>query len=166
MAANAVRRSILWTLADLAAVLVLAAVFARRLTRPIAGVAALARKVASGDLRVEALAVRSRDEVGALVQDFNQMTASLQSLLGKTVVSAQQVAAAAGQLMEASNQVAQVSGQVAEGITSVAAGASQQAETTAATHTVVQQVQNAIQQMASSATQTTNDVATTVSTLN
>lgn len=51
--------------------------FARRLTRPIRDLADGMSLVAHGDLNVR-LNPQSRDEIGALSQDFNQMVANLQ----------------------------------------------------------------------------------------
>ena len=51
--------------------------FAQRLTRPIRELATGMSRVAHGDLRVR-LKRRSRNEIGALTQDFNRMVADLQ----------------------------------------------------------------------------------------
>ena len=51
--------------------------FAQRLTRPIRELAMGMSRVAHGDLRVR-LKRQSRDEIGALTQDFNRMVADLQ----------------------------------------------------------------------------------------
>lgn len=51
--------------------------FAQRLTRPVRELATGMSRVAHGDLRVR-LKRRSRDEIGALTQDFNRMVADLQ----------------------------------------------------------------------------------------
>ena len=51
--------------------------FAQRLSRPIRELATGMSQVAHGDLRVR-LKHRSRDEIGALTRDFNQMVADLQ----------------------------------------------------------------------------------------
>jgi len=51
--------------------------FARRLTRPIRDLTAGMSRVAGGDLEVRLKRI-SRDEIGALTRDFNQMVADLQ----------------------------------------------------------------------------------------
>ena len=56
--------------------IILAIVFARRLTRPIVALTTAAGRVAAGDLS-PALAVRSRDEVGHLTRAFNAMVEGL-----------------------------------------------------------------------------------------
>jgi class 3 adenylate cyclase len=56
--------------------IILAIVFARRLTRPIVALTGAAGRVAAGDLS-QALAVRSRDEVGHLTRAFNAMVDGL-----------------------------------------------------------------------------------------
>jgi GAF domain-containing protein/HAMP domain-containing protein len=52
----------------------------RRITRPIEALAATAEAIRAGDLSQQA-AVTSRDEIGALAQAFNDMTAQLRELI-------------------------------------------------------------------------------------
>jgi len=66
----------LGSLAALLLALVLAVVFARRLTRPIAALTNAAGRVAAGDLS-QAVVVTSRDEVGHLTRAFNAMVEGL-----------------------------------------------------------------------------------------
>ena len=56
---------------------ILAVLFARHLTRPIVALTGAAGRVAGGDLSVETLTVRSRDEVGQLTRAFNGMVEGL-----------------------------------------------------------------------------------------
>jgi class 3 adenylate cyclase len=64
------------SLAGVLLAIILAIVFARRLTRPIVALTAAAGRVASGDLS-QVLAIRSRDEVGHLTRAFNAMVDGL-----------------------------------------------------------------------------------------
>ncbi|HEY3099566.1 MAG TPA: adenylate/guanylate cyclase domain-containing protein [Methylomirabilota bacterium] len=64
------------SLAGVVLSIILAVVFARRLTRPIVALTTAADRVAAGDLS-QALAVRSRDEVGQLTRAFNAMVDGL-----------------------------------------------------------------------------------------
>ena len=66
----------LGSLAGVVLALILAVVFARRLTRPIVALTGAAGRVAGGDLS-QALAVTSRDEVGQLTRAFNAMVEGL-----------------------------------------------------------------------------------------
>jgi class 3 adenylate cyclase len=71
------RRAILGAAAaGAAATLLVGAVFARRLTRPIAALTAAVGRVAAGDLD-QRLPVRSRDELGRLTAAFNGMVEGL-----------------------------------------------------------------------------------------
>lgn len=54
-----------------------ALVFARRLSRPILHIGAVAEKVGEGDFTMRVEDVRSRDEIGDLANRFNQMIAHL-----------------------------------------------------------------------------------------
>src|SRR2546429_1247866 len=66
----------LGSLAGVVLALILAVVFARRMTRPIVALTGAAGRVAGGDLS-QALAVTSRDEVGQLTRAFNAMVEGL-----------------------------------------------------------------------------------------
>src|SRR5690606_38403251 len=52
---------------------VLAVLVARRIVKPIYGLADAAQRMAGGDLSVGALPVTSRDEIGRLTEAFNAM---------------------------------------------------------------------------------------------
>ncbi|HJZ70137.1 MAG TPA: adenylate/guanylate cyclase domain-containing protein, partial [Vicinamibacterales bacterium] len=64
------------SLAGVLLAIILAIVFARRLTRPVVALTAAAGRVAAGDLS-QVLAIRSRDEVGHLTRAFNAMVDGL-----------------------------------------------------------------------------------------
>ena len=75
---NAITRQILIVgLVGFAIAGVGALIFARRLTRPILKIGAVAQLVGEGDFTVRVEDVRARDEIGDLAQRFNQMIAHL-----------------------------------------------------------------------------------------
>jgi GAF domain-containing protein len=63
------------------AVVIAALVLARLISNPIVRLRAVAEKIASGDLAVEAK-VETNDEIGTLAATFNNMTSQLRSLVG------------------------------------------------------------------------------------
>lgn len=139
---------------------------ARQISRPILRTASLAMEVAAGQLRVQPLDERSKDEVGDLARAFNQMVRSLGTLVSDVTESAKMVTSSAETLAQTSEQASRASGQTSTAITMIASGTSKQAETTASVNETVQQLQQAIEQVAQGATQTSQDVQEAVTTLN
>lgn len=151
--------------AGLAVALAVGMILARAISRPILQTAAAAAKVAGGDLRVEALRVRAKDEVGDLARAFNQMVAALQALSTNLASTSRQVSDAAESLSESSEQTAHGSSQTADAVGALAAGAGAQAERTESVNAIMQQLDQAIEQVAGGATQTARDVQEAVETL-
>lgn len=57
------------------------AVFAKAITKPIQQMTNTAKGIANGDLTIDAIEVKTKDEIGILGQAFNQMTANLKDLV-------------------------------------------------------------------------------------
>lgn len=94
----------------------------RSITKPLSRIVGQVKTVTHGNLQVEPLNVRNRDEVGELASDFNQMCASLRTLM-TTVVdnshlvssTSEQLTASAEQTSTAAEQIAVRAGELAEG---------------------------------------------------
>ncbi|MEB3100804.1 methyl-accepting chemotaxis protein [Ferviditalea candida] len=80
--------------------------FAHRFTKPIATATDILQRVASGDLRVDELKVKNKDEIGTLVNHLNQMVQNLRALIGTIMASAQNVAAASQQISASTEEIA------------------------------------------------------------
>jgi signal transduction histidine kinase len=70
-------RSLLYTLMLLLVTTLVTGVLIFRFTRPIRDLSIAARRVAGGDFTIRVPAAKRRDEVGALAEAFNEMTARL-----------------------------------------------------------------------------------------
>jgi putative nucleotidyltransferase with HDIG domain len=77
-----VRQSIYVAVVSAAIAVILAFIFAGRLSHPIAHLAEGARRLASGDFS-QKLEVRSRNEIGELAETFNIMTAEIRHFIEK-----------------------------------------------------------------------------------
>jgi signal transduction histidine kinase len=105
---SAIWRTALLLLAFLLLATVTSVLLARRLVRPIESIQAAAAKIGSGglDQRIE---VPSRDELGALAEEFNRMAARLQesysSLEQKVQERTRELATALGELDEKSREL-------------------------------------------------------------
>ncbi len=121
------------------------------ISRSLRQTAALARRLSSGDLTVEQLQIKTRDEVGELAGAFNQMVKHLRRLIRQVTDSAQTVSGSAGGLNSAAEQVAQSSQGVAQAVSQVAQGASAQSQSVGQTAQVVEQLRSTIAQIAAGA---------------
>ncbi|WP_080843717.1 methyl-accepting chemotaxis protein [Cytobacillus gottheilii] len=116
------------TLVILSAVATLAAIaagfaIATFISRPIVKLGHAVKQVASGDLNVEKVAVKSKDEIYDLNQSFEQMANSLREMIGSILSNSEQVAASAEQLNASAEQSSQASATVATAIQEISGGA-------------------------------------------
>nr|WP_239565520.1 HAMP domain-containing methyl-accepting chemotaxis protein [Brevibacillus fulvus] len=95
----------------------------KQLTNPILAVIRHVERVASGDLQVEELQVRSKDEVGKLVQTVNQMAANLRLLMAGIVNSADYVAGSSQELTASAEETARAAEVATQAIQEVSSGA-------------------------------------------
>lgn len=125
---------------------------ARSIASPVNQLAAVAHKVAGGDL-TEQVEINRQDEIGELANAFNTMRTQLKHLIRQISINAEQLAASSQQLTASSEQSAQATNQVAMSITGVASGANDQMVAANETSAVVQQMSASIQQMSANANQ-------------
>jgi methyl-accepting chemotaxis protein len=103
-----------------------ALLFARHLSGPIKRMSEQVKRVSSGDLTVEPVRVKNRDEIGMLAEDFNQMTAQLKSMIARVAASAQHVAATSEQLTASAEETSKATDQIAGSIQEISSGAETQ----------------------------------------
>ncbi len=101
-----------------------------RLVKPILKMADVTKEVSSGNLNVK-VDINSKDEIGVLANNFNNMTENMRSLLSEMNEMGMIVASTSQQMMASTEEVSKVSEQVANTISELAMGANQQAESTA-----------------------------------
>jgi methyl-accepting chemotaxis protein len=128
-----------------------ALLMARTLSAPIRRLAAMASRVAAGDLTVEPQKVTSRDEVGDVTQTFNQMTESLRSLVRSVQNSSTKVTISAGDLEHVTGQVSGAAQHVTEAVSQVARGATEQSTAAQEASRAVSELRAAIDQIAAGA---------------
>jgi len=114
--------SLLLIALGLAGVLLLAAYFfTNQLIKALKKVGVLTNQVAQGDLRIEPVVVRSKDEIGQMADSINRMMDNLRSLIGKVDQASAQVTLSSGQLAESAVQAKSVTGEIAESLSMLAA---------------------------------------------
>lgn len=122
--------------------------YARRLTGQIVALTYHAESLAAGDLTIQELTFKSKDEVGQLATAFNRMVYNLRNLIARVSQTAEQVAASSEELSASAEQSAQATNQVAVTINQVAQGTDTQASAIKDTAAVIEQMATNIKQMA------------------
>ncbi|WP_240675800.1 methyl-accepting chemotaxis protein [Ammoniphilus sp. CFH 90114] len=133
--------------------------FSQHLSNPIRSVVEQVRRVSNGDLTVEPLVSQTRDELGSLVQDFNQMTLNLKNLIQLVHGNAVQVAAASEELSASADQTNQATEHIAYTMQEVATGAESQVHSVQQSVSVIRQMADQAEQISTS-TQIVQDATT------
>lgn len=118
--------------------------------RPLGRLNQAAMKISEGDL-TEQIQIRRQDELGQLGQSFNNMAASLQSLIGQVNENAMQLAASAEQMKASSEQSTHASEQVTMAIQEVAGGSDLQVQTVQSSHQEINEMAAQIDQISNHA---------------
>lgn len=92
---------------------VIVSIVSGRLTKPILKIAKRLKSVADGDLTVEEVKMKSKDEIGELSKDFNEMIKNIRYLIKQVDLSTKQVASSSKEL----NLGAEHTSQATENIT-------------------------------------------------
>src|SRR5690606_27943235 len=93
-------RTIMWVVAAVAsgAGVTIAAFLGRQISTPVMAIAQMASRVAEGDLTVEPLEVRNRDELGEMARAFNRMLANMRDVLQRVRAGSEAVTDSAKEL--------------------------------------------------------------------
>lgn len=91
----------------------------RIISKPIILLSNVAKKIAQGDLTIESVSIKNKDEVGELASSFNTMLNNLRNVVRKVLSSSEEVAASAQELMAGSENVASASEEISASMQSV-----------------------------------------------
>lgn len=151
--AEAQARSIMVVSTALALIVGLSASFLihRNITGTVRQVAEAAKRLATGDLSLEQLAVNSNDDIGEMANAFNTMTANLRDIMAQIQKAGRELTENSRQLAAAADQSASASAQITSSMEQVAEGAHRQAESANETASAVEELRAAIQQIAAGA---------------
>lgn len=152
-------------LAGFLVALLLGILLARSITRRLRPVAGVAVRLSEGDLRLEELPTKGRDEITDLARSINRMVVALRQLAQGVQASTQEVTEAANGLAIVAVEASETSDQAATAVASVAAGANQQAEMTGDVGQTMRQLQSTVTQLSQGAVQTSADVQQAVTLL-
>lgn len=155
IAAETVRRANMMTLiVTLVAVVTSVAVglfMSRSITGPVVAVAAAVQRLAEGDLTVEDIKTRARDETGQMAVAFNRMLAEFRDIITQIRGASAELLASSQEVASASEQASGATQQITAAIEQVAAGANEQAHYSDTTVQHMEQLRTAIRQIAQGA---------------
>ncbi|WP_304458314.1 methyl-accepting chemotaxis protein [Alicyclobacillus sendaiensis] len=120
------------------------ATLAMTISGPIIRLRQVALKVSQGDLRVQPVDVRTRDEIEDLARVWNDLVGNLRALIGAIAGASEHVAASAEELSASSDEMMRATAEIARSIEQVAAGAEEQMKQIEDTSSAVAQVQGEI----------------------
>lgn len=121
------------------------------ISKPMVKMAAVAKRVAKGELNTDKVVVKNRDEIGTLASSLNEMVDSLRTLIVQVRNTAAQVAAASEELTASTEETTQASQNIATTTQQVAVGAERASLSTEETAKSVSEMVAGIQQVSASA---------------
>lgn len=120
----------------------------RMITVPVSRLEKQVTRIAQGDLTVEPLVIRNKDELGRLADSFNIMTASLKQMIEEVAGSANRVSSTSDELTLNAEQCTQGMEQIAEAVGQVAEGADMQSASTREAADTVEEIAKGVEQVA------------------
>lgn len=108
--------------------IVLATIIVRSITKPVAELVAMNKKLAAGDLTID-ISVYGEDEIGQLAESSRAVVANLKDILNQVSDTSSQVASASNQLQSTAEQIATGAEEVASQTSTVATASEEMAAT-------------------------------------
>lgn len=126
--------------------------FSNHISQPIKRIAESARRVAAGELSLDGLRIKNRDEIGELAKDFNTMNGNIVALVGQVANNADNVSAASRALQSSIDETTQASRQIAESTQRITSGIETQAASTEQSSRAMEDMARGIGQIAATST--------------
>ncbi|MFJ7736527.1 methyl-accepting chemotaxis protein [Lysinibacillus sp. NPDC097287] len=93
-----------------------------KIAKPLTVMASSVQRISQGDLTIDDIKVKSKDELGTLANAFNEMKQSIRSLIRDSSETANDLSAIAEELTASTSHVAASSNTVARNVETIAAG--------------------------------------------
>lgn len=137
-------------------------VISRIISKPVEMMSQVASKIAEGDLTVERIKVKNRDEIGKLANAFNQMAENLRHLIQNVGSSSEVVASTSEELTASAEQTTSATNQIAASIQNVVSSAEAQGKKLEESARAMQEMSVGIQQVAESSSTVSEAAVTTM----
>jgi methyl-accepting chemotaxis protein len=129
---------------------VLAFLISRSISKPISIVVDAIKRVSNGDLTIDVIKVKNRDEIGTLVQALNMMVKDLKGVIDHVSVSSLQVASSSEELAASAEQSTSVAQQISLNIQESASGMERQLKQVQKVSSALERMDQGIQYIAQS----------------
>jgi methyl-accepting chemotaxis protein len=129
---------------------VIVSIVSGRLTKPILKIAERLKSVANGDLTVEEVKIKSKDEIGELSKDFNEMIKNMRYLISQVDLSTKQVASSSKELTLGAEHTSQATENITISIQESAVGSQEQQMMLQRTTNSLEEISIGIQRIAES----------------
>jgi len=136
--------------------IVIGYIFARMISKPIITVAHATERIAAGDLKIEPLQIKNKDEIGSMAIAFNAMAQNLRELVQQIASSAEHVASSSEELTATAEQASHASENMVQSIQYVTGNANMQTMSVNGSVIAINEMSSGVQQIASSAQTTSN----------
>lgn len=130
-------------------------ILVRNISSPVRKASQALNRIANGDLTVEPILVKNKDEIGDLIGSVNQMVNHLRKSVEQMMFASNSVAASSQQLFASSEQNTSASQQVALAVQDFATGSDKQAQSSMECGRAMEEMTVGIQRIA----ETTSDVS-------
>lgn len=128
----------------------------RSISRPVVAITSAAEQIALGNLAIEDVKVKSKDEVRTLANSFHQMRDNLQDLVRRISISSEHVASSSEELTASSEQSSQASESITITIQEVSNNAQMQSRSVDESLQAIHEMSSGVQQIASNAQMTSS----------
>ncbi|MET3193363.1 methyl-accepting chemotaxis protein [Gottfriedia sp. OAE603] len=130
--------------------ILIAYVLIKNIRTPLIRLSAQVKEVAEGNLVLDPLFIKNKDEIGELTDSFNRMTTNLKELIENVIYNSQLVASTSEELSASAEETSRSSEQITSSIISIAEGANKQEKSSLEAFTVVKEISNGMEQAAAS----------------
>ncbi|ANC76069.1 hypothetical protein ABE65_004280 [Fictibacillus phosphorivorans] len=118
------------------------------ISRPVVRMSNMLNDIADGDLTMDPISIKNKDEIGMLADGINHMGSNLAALIRQVRATAEQVAASSEELTASAEQTSMATEQIATTIGEVAGGSQEQVRTVDDIVEAMNQLSAGIQQIA------------------
>lgn len=126
------------------------------ISKPVSELVNQIKEVSQGDLTVQFINVKSRDEIGILTDKFNVMVGNIKKIITDVSINAELVAATAEELYSNAEQTSSAALQIANSVQAVAEGSNKQLDSTNYSKNVVTDISDKMQSILGSIKSVTN----------
>nr|WP_295971759.1 methyl-accepting chemotaxis protein [uncultured Bacillus sp.] len=148
---KSVQGSFLFGILPMAAACAITIWIIRRKTKSISTLIQYSKEIAAGNLGVDNITVKNKDEIGDLADTLNEMKTNLRELINQVSFSAEQVAASSEELTANAEQSSHATEQISVVMNQMAADVDKQVQNIAEMYHTVNEMSEGVQQVAHSA---------------